>query len=196
MGTSRTPKELARKLDRWADGIARQNRTAVEQAALAVKETTVPLIRQATGGDMRLSGVGRKGGAKIGVRYDVKGNERAVAIVKATGPAHLAERDVKPHVVVSRYAPKKFGRSRARRGASANAAAAFNALAGRGGASGGFGWNRRAVIRFGNVVARYAINSGGSKGRKPYERGFSRGAEIAPKVYLKTQRQVGLGIFR
>lgn len=178
---SRTPAELSDKLVKVARALP-DNRAAINAAALAVKDVTTPLVRAATGGDMKLSGVGRKGGAKVGVRYDVKGTRNATAIVKATGPAHLVERDVKPHPVASRYAPRKIGRTRAAR---------LQGIA-AGGAT-GVGWNRRAVISFngreGKAFARYAVNSGGSKGRHPFERGFAKGARISPEVYAKANRR-------
>jgi hypothetical protein len=60
-------------------------------AKLAVLATTTP----ASGGDLRLSGVGRKG-AKVGVRYNVAGvGADAKSLVFATGPFHLLERDTK-----------------------------------------------------------------------------------------------------
>lgn len=186
MGVSRNGAELATKITLIGSKIANSNAEAVGAAAQVVKDATIPYVRRATGGDLRLSGVGKKG-ARIGVRYNVRGQANATAIVSATGPAQLVERDVKPHVVTSRYSPKALGRTRARRLASANAAATFNALAAGGGATKGAGWDRRAVIKFGDVVARYAVQSGGSRGRFPYRDGFRAGAKLSPKAYARVQ---------
>lgn len=180
MGTSRTPAELSRKIVRLGAEVSSLNSGAVGAAAQVVKDTTIPYVRRATGGDGVLSGVG-KNGAKIGVRYDVRGTVNATALVRATGPAQLVERDVKPHPVVSRYAPRRSRKARA-------ALATSNK-------SVGAGWDRRAVIRFGNVVARYAVNSGGSRGRHPYRDGFSAGARLAPKAYARHQRQAFVRVF-
>ena len=193
MGVSRSPQELAAKLNRYAVEVGRANRTGVEAAALAVKRTTEPLVRNATGGDMRLSGVGKRG-AKIGVRYTVRGTEDATAIVKATGPAQLIERDQPPHLVASKYAPrslaKGFGRGRA---------GARRGLADRVGSTGaatGAGWPPRAVISFNGITVRYAIKAGGSKGRKPFKRGFAKGETLAPVEYAKAQRKAMLSVFQ
>lgn len=81
-------------------------KVAVERAAFEAKKVIASEIRSATG-DMRMSGVGTKG-ARVGVRYDMKGTENPTALVRATGPLHLVERPVKPHVI----APKKRGRGK------------------------------------------------------------------------------------
>lgn len=47
------------------------------------------------GGVTRLRGVG-KSGARIGVRYDQRNKD---VEVRMTGPAHLIERDTKPHPI-------------------------------------------------------------------------------------------------
>lgn len=199
MGTSATPTELAAKLDRYAVTVGNANATAISAAALMIKETTTPLVAAATGGDMRISGVTTKVNAgsvkaagnrrqsssnKVGVRYTVKGREHATAIIRAVGPAQLIERDVKPHTVASRYAPRSVGKTRAAR------------LAGVKGDVRGQGWTPRAVIHFGSVYARYAIKSGGSRGRHPFERGFAEGARRSPAVFAAEQRKALTSIFR
>lgn len=73
---------------------------AVGQASLAVK--TAVMANMA--GVSRLSGVGRAG-AKVGVRYDIRGT---TSLVRATGPFHLLERDTKAHEI------PKAGRRRRR----------------------------------------------------------------------------------
>lgn len=72
--------------------IALESRMALV-AAQAVKTSVTAQMALAgvTGGKLR--GVGRKG-AKIGVRYDLAGK---TALVRATGPFHLIERDTKAH---------------------------------------------------------------------------------------------------
>lgn len=109
MGVSRSPAQLVAKLDRWAVEIEGANRAAVSAAALIVVKEIRTRTAVATGGDMRLSGVGRKG-AKVGVGYDVKGTKNATALIRARGPFHLVERDVRRHDI----APKrvKTGRNR------------------------------------------------------------------------------------
>lgn len=89
------------KVAKFPANVTLANRVGVEAAALAVKTAVLAEL----GGVTRLSGVGRKG-AKIGVRYDVRGAANPTALVRATGPFHLIERDTKPHTI-----PKRRGKS-------------------------------------------------------------------------------------
>lgn len=77
-------------------------RRMVEVAALAVKASVLTQMQAAgvTGGKLR--GVGKKG-AKIGVRYDILGDK---ALVRATGPFHLLERNTKPHRIPKERGPR------------------------------------------------------------------------------------------
>lgn len=65
----------------------------VEVAALAVKTSVTAQMAAAGVQNGKLRGVGKKG-QKIGVRYDIAGSK---ALVRATGPFHLIERDNKDH---------------------------------------------------------------------------------------------------
>jgi hypothetical protein len=208
MGVSRSPQELAAKLNRYAVEVGRANRTGVEAAALAVKRTTEPLVRNATGGDMKLSGVGAVGskrpGRKIGVRYDVRGNEDATAIVRATGPAPLIERDQVDHYIFPRAARAQGqkartqtfavgftagGRKKYRRVDRRNVTAELGGRVNVG----------RSALMFtigGKEIHRPFVKVKGSKGRKPFERGFAKGETIAPAEYAKAQRQAMLSVFK
>jgi len=77
----------------------------VEIAALAVKTSVLAQMQAAGVDNGKLRGVGKKGG-RVGVRYDLAGK---TALVRATGPFHLLERDNKDHRI-----PKVRG-SRARK---------------------------------------------------------------------------------
>lgn len=94
MSTSRSPAELARKLRQAGGAIDGAAKDGVGKAALLVKTSVLGEL----GGRTRLRGVGKKG-AKIGVRYDIKGTGNPTALVRATGPFHLIERDTRPHDV-------------------------------------------------------------------------------------------------
>ena len=80
----------------------------VRIAALAITNSIRDEIRSATGGDMRISGVGRRG-ARVGARFDIKGTQNPTAMIRAIGPLHLLERDTQPHLI----------KPRSRRGAKA-----------------------------------------------------------------------------
>lgn len=99
MGVSRLPAELASKLRHAGGAIDGAARDGVFKAALLVKTSVVAQI-----GTTRLRGVGRKG-AKVGVRFDVKGQQNPTALVRATGPLHLLERSTRPHEI----RPKRRG---------------------------------------------------------------------------------------
>lgn len=70
-------------------------RKIVNARALAVTTSVRGQIGRTTHGG-RLRGVGKKG-AKVGARYDIKGTVNPTAIVQATGPLHLLERDTRAH---------------------------------------------------------------------------------------------------
>lgn len=79
-----------------------QERT-VMQMALVTTKAMREQVRLATGGDSRLSGVGKKG-ARIGARYVMlRAAANPTAAVRATGPAHLVEHPTEAHSI----APKR-----------------------------------------------------------------------------------------
>lgn len=91
--------KFAQKTQQYATTWQRANRDAVNKAALSVKTSVMAQLAHAVGSDLRMSGVGSKG-ARLGVRYDVGGYYGNVtALVTATGPMHLVERDTKPHQI-------------------------------------------------------------------------------------------------
>ena len=111
MGTSRNPAELAGKFGRLIGDLERGDltREAVEAAAVEYKQAGLLAYRRATGGDLKLSGVGRSG-ARLGVRYsEPTGTTNVATVVRVTGPAHLIDHATKPHRI-----PRERGR-RARR---------------------------------------------------------------------------------
>jgi hypothetical protein len=70
-------------------------RTMAEVGAMTVKASVLAAMADAGVNNGKLSGVGRKG-AKVGVRYDIQGRRNS-ALVRATGPFQLIERDTKAH---------------------------------------------------------------------------------------------------
>lgn len=93
MGTSRTPAELASKFRHAGGAVRGAARDGVGKAALLVKTSVLSQLPTT-----RLRGVGKRG-AKIGVRYDIKGTQNPTALVRATGPFQLIERDTKAHKI-------------------------------------------------------------------------------------------------
>jgi hypothetical protein len=93
--------DLARMAAELPEELRRAQVRGVQKGALLVTRAIRAEIREATGGDNRLSGVGRRG-ARVGARYDVKGQVNPTAIVYATGPLHLIEHDTEPHDIQAR----------------------------------------------------------------------------------------------
>jgi hypothetical protein len=207
MGTSRNAVELARKLDAYAAKIPDANQRATAAGGLAVKNAVLPLMRAATGGDLMLSGTGRattvsktKGVGttrerRIGVRYSALRRGTGV-IVGAQGPAHLVERDVKPHIVFSRFA--KVGGRKARsttvtatdgtkRRVDLRALAQVFGVAPTG--------DRRAVLNLGNDVYRRWTRAH-SKGRRPWERGVALAEPRVRAEWRATHRRDLVESFR
>ena len=93
--------QVLRRMDKLVSEIRAATPAAVTQGALAAKRVHLNELRLASGGDLRLSGVGKKG-AKVGVRYDVSGTSNPTAFIRATGPVHFVENPSKPHPITPR----------------------------------------------------------------------------------------------
>ena len=118
--------DLARAMHALPDELQAAQRRGVQQAALEVTREIRAEIRVATGGDSRLSGVGRRG-ARVGARFDVKGTRNPTALVRATGPQHLLEHDTKTHTITPRK--RRRGKAKGARGALRLADGEFRASA-------------------------------------------------------------------
>lgn len=108
--------QLAARLQRAGSDITRANRVGVEKACLAGKGVMLSALTSAVGG-LRLSGVGRSG-ARVGVRYDVKGYQNPVGILRYVGPVHLVNNPTAAHEILPR-ARQRTAKGNARRGAKA-----------------------------------------------------------------------------
>lgn len=95
MGVSHSPAQLAAKFGRLTKTIGDLDRTGVAAAAMVVKTDTQREMSQAVGAERIMSGVGRRG-ARIGTTFVLRSH---TAFVRAYGPAHLAERGARPHVI-------------------------------------------------------------------------------------------------
>lgn len=101
MGTSKSPFEFAAKCGAAAEAARSSAKLGTEAAALVTKRTI--LARSPS----FLRGVGKKG-RKIGVRYQVThGEAGSSALVFATGPFQLIERDTKAHRIPRERGKKK-----------------------------------------------------------------------------------------
>lgn len=132
--------DLSGRLIRVGQDITRANRVGVEKACLAGKQTMLASMA-AAGLGRRISGVG-KSGANVNVRYDVRGYQNPVGILRYVGPVHLVNSPTKPHEILPR-ARQRTAKGNARRGAKA--------LAPKGG-----GWTRASAKHPGTKGKKFA----------------------------------------
>lgn len=92
---------LAGRLVSGGRSITSANRVGVEKACLAGKAVMLSALASAGVGG-RISGVGRSGG-RAGVRYDVRGFQNPVGILRYVGAVHLVNNPTRPHEI----APKR-----------------------------------------------------------------------------------------
>ena len=102
--------DLSRMAAGLPEELKRAQGKAIRQGAAFVTREIRGQIKIASGGDNRLSGVGARG-ARVGARYDVRGDVNPTAIIKATGPLHLIERNTKSHPIQVRKRGKKHARA-------------------------------------------------------------------------------------
>lgn len=138
------PSDVRRKVQAMERAVVRDRAAIVRQAANEAAEQQRQIVARDTGGDMKLSGVGRRrgrpGGRAVGVRVRMAGN---TAEVLASGPMPLIDRPIPPHTITS-----AFGRGR---GVTAS--------------------GRRAVIRIPGVGFRASAQHPGTRGKDTWDRG-------------------------
>ena len=93
--------DLAVSLSRAPAAIRDGQRRGVKASALKVTTEIRQATARDTGGDSRLSGVG-KSGAKLGARFKLYGGENPTAYITATGPYHLLERNTSARFIIPR----------------------------------------------------------------------------------------------
>ena len=94
--------QLANRLVSGGRAVTRANRIGVEQACLAGKGVLIASAASAgltPGGKLR--GVGKSGG-KWNVRYNVRGYENVVGVLRFTGQIHLVNNDTAAHEIAPR----------------------------------------------------------------------------------------------
>lgn len=156
--------DLAVSAARTVDALQTAQIVGVRKAALHVTTIVRTEIRSATG-DMRMSGVGKKG-ARVGAEYKVLADTRnPTATVRAKGPLHLVERDTHAHTIW----PKGRTFAATRRG----------------------GTRRRGktkALKIGDGFAAYADHPG-TKGKHPFEKGVRRAAPETPRIFQREVRE-------
>jgi hypothetical protein len=158
--------DLAASVSRMPAAIRQAEATGVQKATIRTTGLIRDQIRSATG-DMRLSGVGKKG-ARVGARYDkhFAATPDAPAMeIKATGPLHLIERDTRAHLILPR------GQTFTARGSRRSG---------------------RKALKIGDDFRLYAEHPG-TRGKRPFARGVARAAPEVPRII---QAEVGKTMMR
>lgn len=180
MGTSRSTAEFVKKINQVGAATERHRKVAVNEGAFAAKKAM--LAGAASAG---LSPGSKIAGARWNVRYDIKGRELPVALVRYTGPVHLVHNPTKPHYI----AAKGLGGSRGSRGDRA-----FQASVSRfqgGSARGAFAGQRRSKgkksLKFG--VSNYAyVHHPGTKGKRFFPPAKTVAERTVPPVMAKSMK--------
>ena len=165
--------DLGKVLTRFARTIESASVDTVSAAAGKAKVEQLKVMRRDSGGDLKLSGVGRSkgrpGGAKIGVNYKVHKASvfgvSATASIKATGPLPLINNDTAGRVIRSAYS-----RGRARRGFVGPTT------------SGQFRGDRRAVLNIPGIGFRRSARHPGTKGKDTWQRGRKQAEPVILKA--------------
>lgn len=155
-----------------ADGLPRAMGDATKNAAAEATGVIRDEIRTDSGGDMILSGMA----AKVGARYDVKGTENPVALIQATGPMQILEHDTKAHLIL----PSGVGRARGRTKAARRAAkqGLYDALFGN-----SYGSDAKPLRT--PYGPRMRVNHPGTTGKKTWSHGVAKAIPRVPEAYHK-----------
>ena len=191
--------KLVRNLSAAGKELAKNNRNATRNAAMAFKGAALTEARKDSGGDMVLSNFG-KNGAKLNVGFDLEGSgstAKATVRPRPMGPWKVLEYGAKPHPIVPGLT-RRQGR----------AAALFQMMAGGGvvdagqlaGAARGNRNNRGGSRRRKRATFLAAKGYGGKQGegfmyanhpgtkaKRTWTRSEQRGADDAIKDYRTAQ---------
>lgn len=172
---------IARQSARMAAEVSAAGRNACAAALLEVKGS-IERERKRVTSTGRLRNVGSSG-ARLGVRYDVKGQKNPTGLIRATGPWHLVEYDTKRHFIVARGLG--FRSTAATRGQRASRAGTVMAFGGQArGIFGGYGKKGKRALVIGGMARAYAAHPG-TKGRAPFRKGVEAGTPKAVNVVNK-----------
>ena len=165
--------DLGKRLVKFARIIEGASLDTVKRSADQAKAEQLKVMRSDSGGDLKLSGVGRRrgrpGGAKVGVNYKLtKGNGSPTATVSATGPLPLLSNKTKAHMIGSAFKATRTSQT------------GFIGLGlGRSAtASGG----RKAVLNIPGVGFRRSARHPGTKGKDTWNRGRKKAEPVIRKT--------------
>ena len=178
---------VAHRMRRLGAEMARFGPEAVKRASLDIKNPIEQQLIRAVGPDMRMSGVGARG-AKLSVRFDLKGIRNPTSLIRAVGPWQLIERPTSAHPI--------FVRAAAARGRGARRVNTQNRLDQ---AFGGRGAYRHGTLAFpgvGGTVFRRVVQHPGTSGKRPFAKGLQIGAPRARRTLQRSTHDAAVRGFR
>jgi hypothetical protein len=160
------------RLNQYIANMSVTPKQSVQSAATLYKTSINAEISRATGGKNRLSGVG-KNGARVGVRSKVFAtSETATAIISASGPLHLLERDNKKHDIPRTESSRRLRTPAGR--LSYKREATGRALSGR----------KVLFLKGAQHPILGPVHHPGTKGKHPFEKGVNRAERDAVAATL------------
>lgn len=102
-----TAAELGKKFRDTATTVQRSQKAVITVCADVAKHSLLSV----PGAPRLMRNVGR--GARLNVRYDVRGFNNPTALVRWVGPAHLANNPTKPHTILPRGRTRRRGNAKA-----------------------------------------------------------------------------------
>lgn len=98
MGASFIGPDIGKRINKLQKAVEQGRVDAVKRSAEKGKAAQLAVMRSDSGGDLKLSGVGR--GARVGVNYRVTSSGlSASALMKATGPVQLIDGPTSSHLI-------------------------------------------------------------------------------------------------
>jgi hypothetical protein len=162
-------RQASSRLTKLAAEIRGAERHAVNAAALEMKRAVDREIGRVAP-RRRMRNVGKRG-ARVGVRYDIKGTRNPTALIRATGPLHLLERKTQPHTIYVRAARAR-GRGSSRLNTGRRLAQVF-------GGRGAYGWG---ALTMPDGQYRRVVSHPGTSGKRPWAKGVAAGRPRALKA--------------
>ena len=167
------PGDLQRKVSSMDRVIKARRRDVALAAARKAADEQRAAMRQDSGGDLQLSGVGRRRGRAGNARLNAVVTVYGQAVrVNARGPLPLIDRDTPGHVIRSAYIKGAYRSSRSRK------TGRTSALAGPA-APGQFRGDNRAVLNIPGIGFRRSARHSGTRGKATWSRGQNKGLAAA-----------------
>lgn len=205
MGTSHSANELAVKILDGSAAIAGASKDGVAAAAQASKTTILATAAPDTGGDLKLSRWGRKGGVKLNVGYDVDstgpGTATATLEPRPLGVWRTLNDGARPHAIIPGLTRRQtqaavlFTFMGGGRGEIEPAALAAIERGNRNNKNSRRRRKRTTVLKIGGNYRAFA-NHPGTEGKGTWDKGAEAAKPVAVSVYRTEHRRALIGAFR